>query len=599
MRACKILSREVEKRMSPHQLVISLTKKYIAWITCILLLGFVEALLNSAGTALIVPAVFAYLGLIDPAKILPNRLVSHLTVSSNLYSQILPLLVLGIFLVKDLIGPCSVAVKTDLLRRIQLELRTSMLENFLHADLSLIQKFAPGDILHRLGHSVSAVAATFGTSLDGVRLIFSALVLGAILVSLSWKLTALALLLALSLILALSFSSKRSHRLGKFRTKAARLLGIHANDLIDGIRTIKERGCEESEFRRLIRILRVREKAHFVSALHVSLSESFSEFAALTILFLALLVMHSSPLAVDKSILLIYLPVLFRLMPTLHALGSVCLTLSNSYPELTAVCDFINESNQRHLKHGTRQLDSLREGIEFENLKFSYPKNKHAVFDDLSLRIEKGTTVAIVGISGVGKTTLCDLLLRFYDPEGGRIILDGVDLKQFDLHSIRRKIAVVSQNNYLFARSIRANITLGAKGVSREQFQAAVTTTGLEDIARALPNGLNTLIGARGSSLSLGERQRVAIARAIVNQPEILILDEATGAVDPVMDKQIHAALKQLGPQCTRIIISHRPSTIRQADIIALISKGKIAELGNHDELMKQKGAYARIYGDD
>lgn len=575
--------------MTPVQLITDFCKKHLVWVLAIVLLGLLEAICASVGTALIVPVAFGCLDLVNPTQIVPGSIFTRLITPR--ITSFLPVFVISLLLFKIVFSTCVTAIKADLMRRLDIRLRVSMLDNFLKADLSLVRTIQPGDVLHRLGYSVNSTVALFGALIECVRLALGALTLCAILLYCSWPLTLLSGVLSLVLIVALYLTSTRSHDLGKYKTKVLRIIGVYAKDLVDGIRTVKERGSESFELRRLVRLLRVSDKVNSVSQTHILLTESACEFAALIVLFAALIVLR-------WTILLIYLPVLLRLMVTLHRLGNACTLLANTYPEFSSVCDFFNQTEKRHLESGTQRLESLKKDIRLEDITFAHGPMKTPLFKGLSLRIEKGTTIAIVGVSGVGKTTLCDLLLRFYDPDTGRILLDGIDLKEFDLGSIRQKVAIISQDNYLFSRSVRSNIIMGVHGIPSERFDQAIRAAGLEEVVQHLPHGVNSLMGAGGSSLSLGERQRIAIARAIIIQPEILILDEATGAVDPVLDRQIHSALKQIGPDCTRIIISHRPSTIRQAQSIVLLSEGKITEVGSHDELMSMQGEYAQLYGD-
>lgn len=576
--------------MTPAQLVSDFCKKHFLLVCATVLLGLLEAVCTSVGTALIVPAAFGFLGFVNPNKIFAEGALSGV-MPENIIS-LLPGLVVTLLLSKIVLASLASALKTELMRRLDMQLRVGMLDKFLSADLSLVRTISPGDVLHRLGYSVNSSVASFGLALESVRLTLGVITLCAILLYCSWPLTMLSGLLVVVLIVTLYLTSKRSHQLGRYKTKVARNVGIYAKDLVDGIRTVKERGSESFELRRLMRLFRVSEKVNFLSHTHILITESICEFAALAILFTALVVMRS-------TVLLVYLPVLLRLLTMLNRLGNACISLTNSYPEFYLVCDFLNQTDKRILTSGNRRLESLEKDIQIKDLTFTFGTSKTPLFNDLSLRIEKGTTIAIVGVSGVGKTTLCDLLLRFFDPDSGQILLDGVDLKEFDLNSIRQKVAIISQDNFLFARSVKSNIILGAHGVSSARFDEAIQTAGLEEVVKRLPQGVNSVLGAGGSSLSLGERQRIAIARAIIIQPEILILDEATGAVDPVLDKQIHSALTKIGPNCTRIVISHRPSTIRQAQVIALLSSGKVVEIGSHEELMRKRGEYAQLYGDN
>lgn len=240
-------------------------------------------------------------------------------------------------------------------------------------------------------------------------------------------------------------------------------------------------------------------------------------------------------------------------------------------------------------------LDTLRGDIKFEDVHFSYNDNEK-VLEGFNLHIRSGESLALVGHTGAGKSSIGKLIARFYEFQAGRITIDGVDIRTLDLHAYRSKLGVVTQSPFLFDGTVRENIRYGKPGATDAEVEAAAKNIGEGDWIKSLPNGLETEVGERGGSLSMGQRQLVALARVMLQSPAIFILDEATASVDPLTEALIQEGLDALMRGRTSIVIAHRLSTIRHSDRIIVLKKGKIIEEGNHDALLEQGGHYAELY---
>jgi ATP-binding cassette subfamily C protein CydCD len=234
-------------------------------------------------------------------------------------------------------------------------------------------------------------------------------------------------------------------------------------------------------------------------------------------------------------------------------------------------------------------------GVSFRNVSFAYQGRSKSILQDLNFEIPAGKTLALVGPSGAGKTTLAQLLMRFWDPEKGSIKLNGIELKDYKLEDLRSRVALVAQDTYLFNNSLRENILVAKPDATELELGEAVKLSALSEVIESLPDGIDTMVGERGASLSGGQRQRVAIARAFLKDAPLLILDEATSHLDALSEQTVHKALNLLKTNRTTIIIAHRLSTIRDADRIIVLHEGRMVENGTHKELLQKPGLYRQL----
>lgn len=288
------------------------------------------------------------------------------------------------------------------------------------------------------------------------------------------------------------------------------------------------------------------------------------------------------------SLLLLYKPV--------KTLGNTLTNIQNIFVAMGRVFELFDLESEIKDCNNPKILNNFNTNITFENVNFEYVEN-HPVLKNLNLSIAKNESIAIVGNSGGGKSTIVNLIPRFYDIKSGTIKIDGIDIREYSIKSLRRNISMVFQDNFLYSGTVRENIMMGNYNASEDELQSAIKSAHLEETIEELPDGLNTLLGERCTTLSGGQRQRVAIARAMLRNAPIVILDEATSALDNESEAIVQKAMDNLMKDRTVFIIAHRLSTIKNADRIAVINEGELVELGTHDELMNiENGQYKALY---
>ena len=294
--------------------------------------------------------------------------------------------------------------------------------------------------------------------------------------------------------------------------------------------------------------------------------------------------------------LIVFIFVLSRLMGRAGAINNIVAKTNDLIPAAQRTAEILRTDDKHYILSGREQFKGLRHQIEFKGVSLCYRKNENQALRQVSFAIPSGSMVAFVGESGAGKSTIFNLLLRLYDPTDGKILLDGLDLRELDLKSWREKIGTVSQDAFIFNASIRDNIAFGKLDATEEEMMAAARAAHAHDFIMELAEGYDTVIGERGYRLSGGQRQRIAIARAIVRNPEILILDEATSALDSHSERLIQAAFDKLRSNRTVLVIAHRLSTITMANQIFVLDQGQLVEQGTHQELLALNGRYARLW---
>lgn len=283
-----------------------------------------------------------------------------------------------------------------------------------------------------------------------------------------------------------------------------------------------------------------------------------------------------------------------KVLPRLSEIGNYYMGMMDAYADLERIHSFLNDTRYQTIRNGTVNFNSLDSDIVFQAVFFQYYEGQNLI-DGLNLTIPRNKVTALVGHSGSGKSTVISLLLRYYDVTAGKILVNGIDLREYDLKTFLTKVGYVSQDTFIYNTTIRENIAFGSDYSDEEIINAAIRAN-IHGYILGLPGGYDTIVGDQGLKLSGGEKQRVAIARALVRKPEILVLDEATSNLDNESEAMVQESINRISGTVTTFIIAHRLSTIRKADTIIMMSDGRIAESGTHDDLMKKQGKYYKLY---
>jgi len=512
--------------------------------------------------------------------------------------RLMPIVLVGIFIVRGIAGFINDYCLKWVGRRVVADLRQQMFEHLLRAPTRYYDSTGSGQILARLTYNVEMVAsATTSAVTTLVRDGFSAIALLAYMLYLDATLSAIFLLVGPVMAFSIKWATKRFRRYGKRIQERMGSLTHVAQEVIEGHRVVKAFGGEEreaAEFSRINEKTRsLQMKVIAVESASVPLVQVLSAVAIGVIVYLS--TMQGLREDITVGTFMSFVVAMGLILPPVKRLTSVNSQLQRGIVAADSLFELIDGETEHDI--GTRTLERADGRVEYRGLTHVYDPEKGAVIQDLDLEIAPGESVALVGRSGSGKSTLVSLLPRFYDPTAGQILVDGIDVRELTLKSLRAQISVVTQDIVLFNDTVANNIAYGAPGTpSREQIERVAEAAHALEFIRALPQGFDTLVGDRGVLLSGGQRQRIAIARAMFKDAPILVLDEATSALDTEAERHIQAALAALMAHRTTLVIAHRLSTIEHVDRIVVLDAGRIVEQGAHAELLERGGYYARLY---
>ena len=484
-------------------------------------------------------------------------------------------------------------IYTDLTQQKLIDrLRKQIFEQLQALSLSFFSKTHSGELLNTLTSEIGRLQSAFGLLSFIVTRSLTLSVYVFLMFRLSWQLSiiSVALFSLLAVVLSQLIARIREASAG-VSISNGRFTSV-AMEFINGIRTVQAFATQDFERRRFYQasadVLDASMKATRGFALVRPLAEGLATTVLVGMIILALTLFVSNGIMQTAS-LLTFLFLLFRLVPALHEINGSRAAMSSYWGSLNNIRELLITDNKPYLTDGQRQFKGLQAAIAFQSVDFGYDPEQ-PILTDINLTIKQGEMTALVGASGAGKTTLVDLLPRFYDVTRGSILIDGVDIREFQINSLRKHFAIVSQDTFIFNTNVRDNIAYGSEGATDDEIVEVARLANALEFIQEMPEGFATRLGDRGVRLSGGQRQRIAIARAILRNPEILILDEATSALDSISERLIQASLEKLAEGRTVIVIAHRLSTIIRADKVVVMEQGRIVEEGAYQALLDQRG---------
>jgi ATP-binding cassette, subfamily B, bacterial MsbA len=503
------------------------------------------------------------------------------------------------FFFKNLFRYGAVYFQSQLRMAVVRDVRDKLFEKILILPLSYYSNERKGDLMARMNSDVGEVEVAVVSMLE---LLFREPIAVAInivsLVYLSPELTLISLFLLPISAFVISRIGKSLKRTAKAGQQQTGLLFSAMEEALSGIRIIKAFNANAFILKGFQKINLTHQKLITKTFRKKDLSPLLNEtLGAMVMLCLVWfgggLILENKANGLTGEVFMTFIIVFSQLLRPIQGISSSIANMTKAKVSLDRINDILQEDEKIIEKENSKSLLDFKDSIEYKNVGFRY--GRESVLKSINLSVKKGSSIALVGESGSGKSTMMDLLPRFYDVKSGEISIDGVNLKDVTINSLRSLIGIVSQESILFNTSIIANIAFGDESPSLEKVMQAAKDANAYDFIMELESGFNTIIGERGNKLSGGQKQRLSIARAIYLDPKILILDEATSALDTESELLVQAALEKIMIGKTTFIIAHRLSTILKAEQIIVLSKGEIVEQGNHIELLKQNGFYSKF----
>ncbi|MEL6928027.1 MAG: ABC transporter ATP-binding protein [Cyanobacteria bacterium J06600_6] len=568
----------------------------------LLILSLLSTACNIIGTVLLIPIFSILVGsqasFFDYSKIkFFGRLLTEETLQSNLLSIIISLSI--IILIKNIANYGSMVIGFKHAQNIAYDLKTKGLDILCNVDFYYYQQHRSSEILANLNREIDKASLAI-KSLQKILIVTVTIVLiTVILLVVSWQLT-LAALIALGWIIWVNnwlrsqASKSKNASIGINQSSNRQIV-----EFLSGIRSIKNMAMEEKASQDIAMSIAEKNKRQLRTKFMSAAIEPITEMSGMaTILALALVTYYTQTSSTILPLLPIYLAIFLRLLPFLNQFNQAKLQYTRTRSSLEVVASFLNPPHKSISSSKDLSLLNLKAQIEFRAVSFAYPNHGQIILDNINFAVDPGKTIALVGLTGTGNSPIAELLTRFYPAVDGKILLDGQAIESFEPRSLRKAIAIVSRDTFLFNRSLADNIAYGLDDVTRQDIIAAAKQAQIYHFIEHLPAGLSTKVGEGGVFLSDLQKQQISFARAFLRNPKIVILDEPFALIDRnLLDlESIQQTIQTLTDQCTAVIITKQLDLAQIAQQIVLFNQGKIVATGTHQELLQQGGIYQRMY---
>jgi ATP-binding cassette, subfamily B, bacterial MsbA len=593
-------SRSSRVDKSNFQIVLRILRPYAWSVPVVVGLGLLASLSEGLGIGLLIPFLDAFLrgeqatGVSGPLVDFVQRYAASFDEDMRVVA--VAATIMGLVFLKAGITVANVAIAESTMARIAHVLRLALFRQLVTVSLGHLTQRPAGEIVNTLD------SQSWRTT-DAMNLLFyliinacTVIVFTILLFLLSWQLALTVTLAAVVVSFGVRELSRRAQRAGERAVATSHILSQILLDALDGMRVIRAYGQEAREQRRFENASERVRRDYLRVAILGGLVGPIIEIMYVPLFLSA--VIAAWYVEVGLPTLIAFLLLLYRMQPHIKGLDRNRVDLMAAAASVAAVARFLDTRDKPYTRSGSQPFGGLQRDIVLDRVSFRYPGTAAGAraLDDVSMRIIKGEVLAIVGGTGAGKSTLVNLLCRFYEPECGRILVDGRPLEDLDLLDWRNRLAIAGQDADLVSGTVRENIFFGQPDASEAEIVAAARWADAHAFIEALPDGYDTLVGQRGLRLSGGQRQRIGLARAFLRQPDMLILDEATNALDSLSETAILEMLASQGEQRpTTIVIAHRLSTIRDADYVIVMSEGRVVEQGRPRDLFDAEGMFTRL----